>query len=582
MARERKRDARYDLRGGVNTAFAEDLLDGGELRRAFNARIVNGIATKRCGSRRLHTAALPNVVQGMFLWTPTGGNRQLVVIANGSLYYKAEGAASFTTGATSVFTTSDVARFTSFRVGSNLVVVIACGGNLRYWNGALLTEITSGALIDGVDVAAYKGRVYGIKRDSHSLCASKISDVTQWDVASGGLEEKVETFDSEPLVGLLVCGSSLILAKEDSIARLTGISTSDIRVDRNTDGVSSEVGVIARATLIPLERGYFFVSDRGPYLGSESSVEAIGMKVSGEFDFANKAVWAKAVAAHHRGRHEIWLTAPGLPNSSSNDRVWVYDYRNRKWDGPWNTSATALAPYERENGRETVLRGSGGGWVTEEDIPNVHSDDNARTGTGGAATQLEVTYPQLLFGDPGREKNMRGIQQVQANLEPGASLIVDWFSEMGGGTVVVPSSGYGMRSYPFRLGAKGKRITIRLSSLDSKYAEIGGAVWDATLGRARRGSAAAEAGDSQSGVPMAIYVLPAAFALSTGLVVQLQCVGVDANGVEVPIGAVSWGSSDITKATVSATGVVAWVAAGSVTITATVGALAVASIGTML
>jgi uncharacterized protein YjdB len=271
-----------------------------------------------------------------------------------------------------------------------------------------------------------------------------------------------------------------------------------------------------------------------------------------------------------------------LPSSSSNDRLWIYDYRNRKWDGPWNLSAKTLAPFERANGRETVLRGTSAGWVLEEDIPNVYSDDNARDGTGGAAVQLEVTYPQLIFGDPGREKNMRGVQHVQANLEPGASLLVDWFSEMGAGTTIVPSQGYGMRSYPFRLGAKGKRISIRLSSLDSKYAEIGGVTWDAALGRARRGSAIALAGGGQSGVPDAIYALPSTFTLAAGEVLQLQCVGVDINGVEVPVGAVAWGSSDAGKATVSSTGVVTRVAAGAVTITATVGALGVQSFGTML
>jgi uncharacterized protein YjdB len=139
-----------------------------------------------------------------------------------------------------------------------------------------------------------------------------------------------------------------------------------------------------------------------------------------------------------------------------------------------------------------------------------------------------------------------------------------------------------MRSYPFRLDAKGKRITVTIESNDTKYAEIGGVQWDVSLGRARRGSAVAEAGDAQSGVPSALHILPSSFALPAGAVKQLLVIGLDVNNVEVPVGEVQWQSSDDTKATVSSTGVVTRVAAGAVTITASVGALSVQSFGTML
>src|SRR4029079_9203745 len=141
----------------------------------------------------------------------------------------------------------------TFRVAGNLVLFIACGGVLRYWDGTTLTGLGTGPA-QATDVAVYKGRVYATTRGAKTLYASQVSNGTTFDVASGGLQEEIETFDGEALTGLVVCGSSLILAKEDSLARLTGIATTDIRVDRNTAGLSPDVGCIARGTLIGLER----------------------------------------------------------------------------------------------------------------------------------------------------------------------------------------------------------------------------------------------------------------------------------------------------------------------------------------
>ena len=111
MAKTRVTDARFDFRGGLNTAVSPDLLNPNELVLATNARLVSnyGAITKRSGTQRIHATAFPATINGVFQWdVPTAsGGKQTVVISNGSLYYR-DGLSY--TPAFQIATTSSVAR----------------------------------------------------------------------------------------------------------------------------------------------------------------------------------------------------------------------------------------------------------------------------------------------------------------------------------------------------------------------------------------------------------------------------------------------------------------------------------------
>jgi len=101
-------EARFDFRGGRNTAISPDLLNDNELVDATNARLSEtyGAFTKRSGCQRIHTTAFPAAIRGVFQWDVPSG-KQTVVISNGLLYYRT--GLSYTPAFASA-TTSSVAR----------------------------------------------------------------------------------------------------------------------------------------------------------------------------------------------------------------------------------------------------------------------------------------------------------------------------------------------------------------------------------------------------------------------------------------------------------------------------------------
>ena len=108
MAKPRVQEARFDFRGGRNTAISADLLNDNELVNTTNARLAAsyGAFTKRSGCQRIHVSAFPAAIRGVFQWDIDSG-KQTVVISNGSLYYR-DGTSY--TPAFQIATTSSVAR----------------------------------------------------------------------------------------------------------------------------------------------------------------------------------------------------------------------------------------------------------------------------------------------------------------------------------------------------------------------------------------------------------------------------------------------------------------------------------------
>lgn len=89
MPKQVVQDARYDFRGGRNTAISPDLLGSNELVDCTNARLSEtyGGFAKRSGTQRIHEVAFPAKIDGVYQWDAPSG-KQVVVISNGSLYWR--------------------------------------------------------------------------------------------------------------------------------------------------------------------------------------------------------------------------------------------------------------------------------------------------------------------------------------------------------------------------------------------------------------------------------------------------------------------------------------------------------------
>lgn len=489
MARPRGGDARYDFRGGLNTTFTEDVLDPTELRRIKNGRLATyGGITKRLGSTRAHATVIEAGAKiiGLHGAFDSIGGRKMVALSNAHIFWKLIASADYTKIVWNNGQVNTRARMVQYRRGAQMFMYIATGGaNLYEWDGAAVPTNIASAPAGCLDVVVYKGRLF-VTNGTKTLAWSQRLAGNVFTVPSGGIAD-VETFDAEPLIGLGKAGGSLLLFKEDSTARYTGASPDDIRIDTDTEGVSADKGAISRMSIVQLPEAVAFMSAEGPYIATASGVEELGLKLEKEIDGLDKALWDNILMAYHKGRHELWLDVPTIGGSGNNNR-YVMNLRTKSWTGPWPVAACTTCRFERADGTDTILRGGFDGWVRREDEGPDAKDDRNSDGTGGSNVSLEVDLPELFFNDPSRVHSLAGKKQsVQADLGAAGSLDVLWSSEMGSGqAAAIVSAGAGMKSYPYLIDAKGKRIRVTFREQTAEVVTLAGSLLDVTQGRSRR------------------------------------------------------------------------------------------------
>lgn len=473
------RENRFDFRGGVNTAFSVDTLTPREVRSAINYRLTKfGSLLKRSGTQRVHSSAIGTGadVLGTFQWDAPAAAGQIVGIAGGNFYHKTLAASNFTEVA-STLSTSNLPWFAAHNLSGTATLYIADGA-LRKWNGTALTTSISGAP-SARTVAVYKRRLFATD-NTKTLYWSSVDNPDAWATADGGGSAPVETFDLEPVVGLAVVGSSLLLFKENSIARYTGVRASEINIDLDTEGVSADVGCFAPKSICRFDQHVFFLSDRGPYAATEAGVIAIGAKIENKFD---RRAWSDAVAVHHKGAREVWLWSPGLGEG------WCYNYRLEAWTGPHSLASAygiySACTFEDSTGFESILYGGGDGFVRDGDKSGSTSkDDILSDGTGGTNITATVTMPTIFFGDPTAHKIAPLSQWIGADLGASGSMTVTASSEQqASNSVTVATKGAGVNEYDVRLAWKGRRLELSLSEATSNVVEIAALKLQARMGR---------------------------------------------------------------------------------------------------
>jgi uncharacterized cupin superfamily protein len=489
VARPRTVDSRFDARGGVATSLSDDVLDLTEVKQAKNGRsYTQGAWDKRCGTQRLHTTQLEAgaVVNGVHLWKPSAN--EAVAICNGHLFYKAYAAADYTKVASTLNTTG-IVRWARWRSGATIQLYFVDGTTLRRWDGAVLTtSFTSAPSTSAKDLTLFKLRMF--VAEGKRLSWSKRGDPSLWGSGNGGGYADIETFDAEDIVGVIKVGSSILIAKQNNIARYTGISSEDIKIDTEQEGVSATVGAVGVGTFITLDEAGFTLSDRGPYLVTESGVQPVDLKIGKEFDLANRAQMASAIAEYHRGRREVWLSM-AASGESTNLTTWILNLRTLTWSGPFvfPFAVRSLARYEQSDGTESIQVGGTDGWTRDLDVRTIAAkDDLLKGGTGGTNVALTLEYPPLLGSEPAAIKAVRSAQALSADLKASGSVTATWSSEMGSGSVTIASAGAGMKSYPFKWNyAKGRRIVRTLTEATDQLVTIAGIQSPVSTGRKAHG-----------------------------------------------------------------------------------------------
>ena len=470
------RESRFDFRAGLNTAFSQDTRDQRELAVAQNCRHGEyGAIEKRAGTQRIHENAIgggANVL-GLVQYFPSAG-RTVVAISNGDLYHKLQTADNFTEVSGSFSTT--VRPGFAVHIISGTPTLYIADGTLRSWNGTSISAV-SGAP-NALRLAVYKTRMFA-SDGTKTIYWSKVSDPSVWASPDGG-SAQVETYDATGIIGLEVVGGSLLIFKENSIARFRGVDADTIEIDLRTDGVSPDVGAIAAGSIVRVEETVFFVSDRGPYLATEAGVKAVGVNIEPAFDSASLTNLSNAVSVHHKARREVWVFIPES-GESTNNVGYCWNYRVGSWTGPWYFSdefdVCAAAQYELTDATESVILGGYDGFVRRGDVTAVGAvDDVLKDDSGGTNITLVMTLPDLLFGDATAVKKLRMAQEIEADLKTSGSLVVAVTGDhhSGSQSVTLASTGTGVKPYRFRPGTQGRRLVLSMTDATAEIIQING------------------------------------------------------------------------------------------------------------
>lgn len=485
MARPRTNDQQGGFALGLDTATDPLQLEPGAVRRAENTRMLgDGVARKRKGTRRLTAAAMAAPVQAGLGWVRPGAATIEVVAANLQLHTGSYALPTTFTAQTGAIDTSANPCLVAFRDatqecvycfdgtsvskiladGTVSTVTLANGGDDCTW-----AVVLNNRLVAGGGASAPNQVYWSPLGDGDGLGDDSLPD-------PGGVAV-VETYGEGEVIAGGVAGGSLFLMHPSAISIFTGITSDDISIASGTQGLSADVGTIARRSVVSLDDAVVFLSDRGFYFASASGVEPISRQLEPTLRSLDFSSFDGVCAVHARERREVWWYLPGLG-------VLVYAYERGVWSGPWKGAynddvTTALWASQDEEGRPIVLRGTEAGWVERCDYaltPIVVKDSIASDGTGGSNITATIRCRPMTHGDPTIGKswremaltgNLGGSQQVGVYLtSPSLGAIVRTFTPMEAAII-----GPGLLVGQFTLGGDGVATYIDTAEGDGPYAD---------------------------------------------------------------------------------------------------------------
>ena len=437
-------DAQPSFDGGLNTVSDELSVQPNQVRQSINGRLTEyGAITKRGGTQRTGALLDSDPILNGFTWRRDAPlTPQVLVVCNGTLYTATYGTFPMTyTAQTGVLATTGAPAFAQFRDASADVVYLADGGLLNKWNGTALTTNIVGT-VDVDTITVHNQRLWGTGNPAapDSIFYSSLNNGDSLGNGSaGGGQIVVRTFADETIVGLASVNTSLLIFHKRGISRLTGYGQDDIEVA--PQGVTSDVGTIARNSILSIGNLGFFISERGLYMVNESEVMPVGTVERPDPILApllslTSAEFEDVRTVFCRATRELWISIP-------NYGIFVYHTILRSWAGPWTGAyvdppTTALFEALDSNGLPIVLRGDEDGYVSLTDAPTA-KDNVLPNGTGGDRYTMVVQLHRLYSGDDALAKSMR-YGYLTAKLNGSDLCSVTWQTEQSYGSAELPLS----------------------------------------------------------------------------------------------------------------------------------------------
>jgi hypothetical protein len=444
QAGERILDAQPKFDGGLNSVSDDTALQPNQVRTAINARLTDyGAISKRGGTRRTAAVLAAAPITGGYTWTKDDGTNPVLAICDGKLFTSAYNATTWTwTQQTGTLSSTTNSQFATFRDGSADVVYIADGGQLNRWDGSTLSTNLTGTPSCS-SIAVYNQRLWSCGDPSFpdSIFYSDFSDGDTLGVGgSGGGQIIVRTFGNETIVGVAAINTSLLIFHKRGISRLTGYGQDDITVQ--PQAVTSDVGAIAKNSIVASNNIAYFISERGLYRCNEAEVAAVGTPeqpdpilpvlrklTSADFDGITCLI--------NRATKELWITIP---------KFGCYQYHTvlGAWSGPWEDAytlpdTTYLFEAINSNGLPIAMRGDASGYVSVCDAPGIYMDNVASTGTGGSRFTMSVQLHRLYCGDDALAKSMRW-GYLTAQLNGSDQCRIQWVGTEAFGSYSLPVS----------------------------------------------------------------------------------------------------------------------------------------------
>ncbi len=436
MALPEIRDRQDGFAGGINTNTDDIAFKANECRVGENAQLdIRGAVRKRRGSQRVLASPLGAAVLGGYGWARTSSVQE-VIIANGKLYTGAVAAPMTLTDRGGSFSTTVYPTFAAFKGPSAEGVYIADGGLLNFWDGSTLTEnIASTPAVE--TICAWGPRLFAVKNDTlyWSGTTAGANGHTLGDAANGGGLAVVRTYGGQALVGLAPLKNSLLLFHKQAVSRFTGATTDDINIEAGTNGVSGDLGTVAKRSIVAIENVVYFLSDRGVFAATEMDVQPVASPIEQTLAALTKTDWEKVSAVHARGNNEVRWFIPGVG-------IYVYNYRTNGWSGPWtgfplDSETRAMWDSRDVDGKPVVLSGHANGHILWNDKASTYKDNVTSAGSGGDLYDFTVQCRRFFGQDYAAFKSWRTLYVLGDFADPAnVSVIVN--SGNGDTTLALP------------------------------------------------------------------------------------------------------------------------------------------------
>lgn len=409
-------DVQAGFAGGLNVTADRFALAENEIRRAENARLGDALELrKRRGTRLLQAAPLSGVgataVRGGHGWIRANASAIEVVACGGQLHTATYGLPTAFTPRVGAIDAAAVPSFATFRDATQPVVYVADGGLLNKIDAAGNVTINIAGTPNVSWIVPYNQRLVGGDGTSQVYASGFGNGDTLGSAAPVGFTGLVETYGEGAVVAGGVAQGTLFLFHPTAISTFTGIALDDIRIGSDTQGLTPDVGCAAPRSVVSLDMGVLFLSDRGFRIATPAGVVPISATIDAALRDLDTTQWGRVWGVHARRRREVLFYLPDVG-------IYTYAYQpdgTGVWMGPLTGAlidpvTTALWESEDAQGRPIVLRGAADGRVDVLDYRTTDGrvlDRVAADGTGGTPFTMVAQCRTMTHGGLGQGKSYK-------------------------------------------------------------------------------------------------------------------------------------------------------------------------------